>query len=655
MAVAGMGFFETILVVLFGFGSAGLPLGIPPLAEDPLLAKVAPEECSLYVSWAGMADPDATTKNSTEQLLAEREMQQFFKQVEAAIGAGLLNDARDNEGRKVIAVEGPKLFKALLTRPTAAFLGDIKVAGGGPPSISGGLIVSTGDQTAALMASLARIEQAIGDLNEVEAGGQKWKEFPVPDGAPRLVWGFKGKYFILGIGEGGIEGILKRARGEAPKWLTAVRERIKVPRFSSMIYVNVKKLAAIPGQAGAPPQFAMAVKALGLGNISHLASVTGLDDSGCVTRSHIALDGQAEGLLKLAAGRPLTAADLAPIPADANLAIALRLDPEKVFRAVKEIATTIEPRAGEALDTELDQAQEALGIDFSKDVFQAVGDTWRIYNSPSDGGLIFTGLTAVVDVRNAENLRKALTKIEEAAQKAAGSRAEPDDFGRTPRHVTVKHFEHHKQTVYFLNFVGDESPVSPAWCVTDKELIVSLFPSHVKSYLDRGSNFKPITNVPAVAAMFTADRPPTFLAYHDTREAVKLIYPIAQIGANLLTGELQRSGAKIDMAAFPSLSAILPHIQPTTSTFAPVKDGFEVTTHQTVPVAFGGGALFPMIMYFGVGRAAPRFEDAPPPIIEDFRALPRGGGGDGVGAAAIDKAAALEFSPRRFFGWTLAP
>ena len=54
-------------------GLAGAPLSVPPLPEDPALARIAPQECLWYMSAAGMATPDSGSANKTEQLLAEPE------------------------------------------------------------------------------------------------------------------------------------------------------------------------------------------------------------------------------------------------------------------------------------------------------------------------------------------------------------------------------------------------------------------------------------------------------------------------------------------------------------------------------------------------------------------------------------------------------
>ena len=73
-------------------GGAPIPLGIPPLPEDPVLAQVAPAECLFYASWSGMAVPDAKSPNQTEQLLAEPEVREFCKAIDRTI-SGYLGQA----------------------------------------------------------------------------------------------------------------------------------------------------------------------------------------------------------------------------------------------------------------------------------------------------------------------------------------------------------------------------------------------------------------------------------------------------------------------------------------------------------------------------------------------------------------------------------
>ena len=73
-AVGVFGAAQAILLLVLG-GGFGIPLGVPPGPEDPLLAKVAPADCLYYSSWAGIAAPDPKSPNEVEQLLAEPEVQ----------------------------------------------------------------------------------------------------------------------------------------------------------------------------------------------------------------------------------------------------------------------------------------------------------------------------------------------------------------------------------------------------------------------------------------------------------------------------------------------------------------------------------------------------------------------------------------------------
>ena len=43
-------------------------------------------------------------------------------------------------------------------------------------------------------------------------------------------------------------------------------------------------------------------------------------------------------------------------------------------------------------------------------------------------------------------------------------------------HVAIGDLEFRGHQIHFLNFIGEPVPVAPAWCITDKELIVSLSP-----------------------------------------------------------------------------------------------------------------------------------------------------------------------------------
>ena len=82
MNMIGFSFIELLMLNLLGGSPLGVPLSLPPLPEDPVMAQVAPEECLWYLSWSGCAKADPASKNHTEQLLAEQEVQRFTHELE---------------------------------------------------------------------------------------------------------------------------------------------------------------------------------------------------------------------------------------------------------------------------------------------------------------------------------------------------------------------------------------------------------------------------------------------------------------------------------------------------------------------------------------------------------------------------------------------
>ena len=76
-------------LMMFLLAGGGVPLGVPPQPEDALLAKIAPEECLVYVSSAGMRAAEAGSENETERLLAEPEVQAFAAEFERRATAAL--------------------------------------------------------------------------------------------------------------------------------------------------------------------------------------------------------------------------------------------------------------------------------------------------------------------------------------------------------------------------------------------------------------------------------------------------------------------------------------------------------------------------------------------------------------------------------------
>ena len=215
------------------------------------MANAAPEECLFYLSWAGTAKPDPKSGNQLEQLLAEPETQQLVAEVERRIREGL---------QKAAAAEGPEaakmvdelvdLAKKALTSPAAIYLGKLEnlrnedrrasSAAGHPRRgdrrPGGGRGQGPGDAAR----GTPRCFPPGPSRRSRSAGETFWSIKPDPD-APTFTLGVHGKHFVLGIGEGEAEAIVKRMAGKPPAWLAQVRQQLPVERPSSVLYVNVEE------------------------------------------------------------------------------------------------------------------------------------------------------------------------------------------------------------------------------------------------------------------------------------------------------------------------------------------------------------------------------------------------------------------------------
>src|SRR6185295_11168410 len=226
-----------IMMLLLGGGVFDVPLSMPPLPEDPVISRAAPEECIWYLSLAGVAKPDKGSKNQTEQLLAEEEVQKFVTTVTEKVRAAIAKEAPRGQDA-VLAVEGPKLVLALVTHPAAAFVSQVEIGPAGS-DIKGGAIVSTGDDTPEISRSIAAIEAFLPKGLDAKPAAGKWRRLPSPPGAPVVEWGFDEKYFIVGVGEGSAEAISARRktsgaavniRAKGSNWLMTVKKALPVER-----------------------------------------------------------------------------------------------------------------------------------------------------------------------------------------------------------------------------------------------------------------------------------------------------------------------------------------------------------------------------------------------------------------------------------------
>jgi hypothetical protein len=580
-------------VLLMFFGGAGvLPLGAPPEKENPVMAYVAPDDCVLYATWAGMAVPNSASPNQTEQLLAEPEVQQFAAAVEKAVATWMSQAARageDDPRNAAAAKSGPVWVRSLITRPAAFYLSKLEPRGQSL-AVEGGMIVQAGDSAALLDSTLTTLFTSE-DQKPVEftLGSRKFHKLAATPELPvELSWGAGNGYLMVGFGEGALAAMSERIRGQkTPTWLTKLQADAAIERRSTQSYINAKKLidsfAPLTG-----PEGESVIASLGLRQVGTIGSVTGMDDTGMVSKTLMTIDGPPRGLLSLLESEGIVASDLAHVPTDALVASTVSLEASKLLDVVLAAAAEADPRAAGEINAELVRFEERTGVNL-RDALGGLGNNWSLHAATADGGLM--GAAATVEVWDRAKVAAAQTAIMSSASEIAG----PGQwqYVKTP---------FAGQSIFHLASPGMPMPFAPAWCLTDKQLIVGLYPQSVKAVLARRAGEKSLADVPEVAAVMAGPKPPLAISYYDTKPMFEATYSYLQMLAPML---LQQTGMQFagraggeppilfDPAMLPTARSISRHLRPSVTVVRRTPAGVSVETRQTLPVT-NIGAMAPV-------------------------------------------------------------
>ncbi len=592
MAVGATGLSELLVVLALLFGGPGIPLGMPPLPPDPFMDGIAPEKCLVYSSWNGMAVPSADSENETERLLAEPEIQEFIKRIERTVRMVIAKEAAGHEERMLVAQTVPDLVKLLLTQPTSIYVSNVGVGPKGP--IASGAIVVKGDTR--LAATFSRLRRLFAmnrdaETDEMEIRSTKFYRIAMGEPLPPIYMGTHQGYLIISTGDGSAHKLMSRIGKDAPLWLVEARESLPVKRRSTISYLDVTRLRALGKQFGGL-EVAAVIQGFGLDDIQSVISTSGLDGKGSIQTIHIKTD--ANGRLKKLLGsfKPLTAQDFANIPPDAAFANVANINFADVLDFAKESLGSIDPSIEQMFEESLKEIERELGFNPRSDLAEALGDRWSVYASPDTG--LFTGVVLSVEVDDFQKLNRVLFSL-------VGMAKGIPDFGVTSHNVDGV-------TVYTLVF-DEPVPFSPSFCLTGKDLLISMFPQPIRAHLTRPAG-KTLASLSTVASHLENDNPPSGMMYVDTKRLVELTYPMIQIGYSMFCNVMKDDGVDLDPAILPTPGSILRHVDASITSVAIVDDGIVLNRRQQFPsgslgatAAFALGVSLPAV---GAARDAAR-------------------------------------------------
>ncbi len=200
------------------------------------------------------------------------------------------------------------------------------------------------DEIAPLHDALTKfLRTAPGEMQTVTIQGVECLQGKPSPEVPLITLGRRQDYLMLTLGEGSFEALLARAETGPPTWLTDAVESLRVPRPAVLSYVNLASISKLALQADPKIQHAMGI--LGLDTLQATISMSGLDETGFVTRTKVLSTDPNRGLGALVSDTALVPDDVSVIPADATLAAAARFDAAQALKTGLQLVEDFDERA----------------------------------------------------------------------------------------------------------------------------------------------------------------------------------------------------------------------------------------------------------------------------------------------------------------------
>lgn len=160
MVLSGLSAVAIVMAALFGGGFFGLPVSVPPLPADPVIERSATEHCLLHASLRGLAEPDGSSTNRTERLLADEEVQAFLRDLLQEV-VKMAGAAAEAAGPPLPMQPITALLGVIATRPVSLTVEQLTLQSGRPPEIDALLILNPGAKRQAFDAALADILRGV--------------------------------------------------------------------------------------------------------------------------------------------------------------------------------------------------------------------------------------------------------------------------------------------------------------------------------------------------------------------------------------------------------------------------------------------------------------------------------------------------------------
>ena len=563
-----------LLLLLFG-GQTGIPLGLPPGPEDPLMYQVAPEDYLIFTSWASSVQPDPSA-NPTEQWMGQPEIMQSFAKLKTAILETNASGSDVDQAESLYL----QLADRCLSNACAIYISKVNPAQF-PNELQGGALLTLGDDAADLEKKLRGFFEQLIATPENKVITREIADIPCYELRMEGVlvnWAVvKTKYLAITIGEGSMQQLLKNLETETPLWLRNLKTDLSVERISSITSLKMDKFVELATEAAAAEprereEFENFVEMSGVGNLVTSNWLSGLDAQGFLSRGTLQIDGEANGILGLLSEDPMQVDELGKIAKDPTLLTAARISFPKLIDFVNEISPQF-----------IEEINALLGLNLQEDLANSLDEFAYFYGTPNITNP-YSGWVAGIGASNEMELVDSFGKIESKIKELVES--DPS--------IELGESKVNDHIIFTIETQQDDFLALPniSWTLADGEILVSLDKASLRRHLRR----EPMGEKSLAMNGWLTDNafnPPQMDAEGPLVVSSVDVAGLLQIGVPLL-GVLGEGffppafGYSFD--DLPRLGALIKEMKPNVSALYRTPEGFEIVTRQTYPGGSPGTA-----------------------------------------------------------------
>lgn len=431
------------------------------------LTKVLPDDVVYFVATGGGAALEGDFQKSVlGRLWNDPGTQGFVGSIRTELMT-MLNKEADEEASKMIAM-ALEYAELALDRPLVVGVAGVEAEEGPPACVFA--ILDAGDRKSELAAALTKIEEMIGEeeeLSEIEVGSLKMHGLKDNDDVP-LYWGWVGNHLVFALND---------AHGAATRHVVAPRavatnhlKKISNGGDLLAVYYDVRKIWSIVnafaasegGEEDLEPVKAI-FKELGLDSLGAVVARVGFSGSDLVSDSFVEAPAPRTGLL--AAFKPVDLALLGTVDAQAVSASAFNCDMAGIYDTVMNAIKAASPdEAYPEIQEGLSELESEAGFRIREGLLKSLAGPVVFYSLPA-GKMVeapMGGIVVGLKLSDPKLFEKTMTSIGALVTQAAegmlqvGSQTDAD--GRTI----------HVWASPMLAF----AQMMPTWSIVDDQVII---------------------------------------------------------------------------------------------------------------------------------------------------------------------------------------